>query len=208
MVERVSALAAVYEPGTAGSVSAEGPRVRLREIRGLRIAQIAVWPESLERVRTLLAAANGGRPPPGPGRWIPWGSGAGACVLRVEPLKWWLLGTAAALREAPPPPELAPGDGAGLDLSHARTGIRIGGPQAAELLMRFMPLDLRPAQFSRGAAATGQFGHGSAVVLRVDRQGKPEYRLLLHRSYAEFGWTELVESAAQFGCEILPAEDG
>ncbi len=204
MVERVSALAAVYEPGAAGSIPEGGPRVRLREIRNLRISQIAAWPNTMESVGEALSAAAGGAPAPGPGASVPWG--AGCRLARIEPLKWWLIQSGDAAGDQPALPEIPPGSAVGLDLSHSRTGIRISGSSAAELVMRFMAVDLRPGRFPKGAVASGLFDHVSATVLRSDEEEGPGYDLLLPRTFAESCWLELVEAAARFGAEVFPGE--
>ena len=202
MVERVSALAAVYRAGTAGQIPEGGPHVRLKEIRDLRIRQIAAWPDTVARVRDALASASGGAP--GPGSWMPWGSRAR--LVRVEPLKWWLMKSGAKAVGGPAVPALPSNAAMGLDLSHSRTGIRVTGPSAAPLLMRFMAVDLRGTRFAHGAVATGLFDHVSATVLRDDAGNGPGYDLLLPRTFAESCWLELVEAAERFGVEILPGD--
>ena len=204
MVERVSALAAVYRLGVAGQIPESGPCVRLREIRDLRIAQIAAWPDTFTRVQEALASALGGGSAPRPGSWVPWGSRAR--LARVEPLKWWLMESGEEAANGPAPPELPSDAAMGLDLSHSRTGIRVTGPAAAQLLMRFMAVNLRGTSFAHGAVATGMFDHVSATVLRDDAENGPGYDLLLPRTFSESCWLELVEAAERFGAEILPAD--
>ena len=204
MVERVSALAAVYQPGIVGEILEDvGPRVRLRETRDLCIMQIAAWPETLEHVREALSAALAGAAAPGFGKWVPWG--ADGRLVRVEPLKWWLMGSEEVASD-PALPDLLPGAAVELDLSHSRTGIRITGPSAAELVMRFMSVDLRAGSFPNGAVATGLFDHVAATVLRDDGENEAGYELLLPRTFAESCWPELVEAAGRFGAEILPSD--
>ena len=207
MIDRVSALDAIYEPGFVGLTSAGGPGVRLQQIRDLRIFQVGAWPDCIGRVRAAFTEALGGTPDPGPGAWVGWGKDGR--LARVEPLKWWLIAAGdaasgdAAFGDALP--EFAPDVAVGLDLSHSRTGIRISGPSTAELLMRFMAIDFRAASFSRGSIATGSFDHVAATVLRHDTDGSLQFDLLLPRTFAESCWLELVEAAARFGAEVLPS---
>ena len=204
MVERVSALAAVYRSGVAGQIPESGPRVRLREIKDLRIAQIAAWPDTFTRVQEALVSAPGGGPAPRPGSWVPWGSRARlACV---EPLKWWLMESGEEVTDSPAVPEFPSDVAMGLDLSHSRSGIRVTGPAASQLLMRFMAVDLRAKDFGHGSVATGLFDHVSATVLRDDAGDVPGYDLLLPRTFSESCWLELVEAAERFGAEILPGD--
>lgn len=204
MVERVSALAAVYRAGVAGPVAESGPRVRLEEIRDLRIAQIAAWPDTFARVEEALSSALGGVSAPGPGSWVPWG--ARARLLRVEPLRWWVMEADKAAADRPAVPDLPSDAAMGLDLSHSRTGIRVTGPSADQLLMRFMAVDLRSTSFAHGAVATGLFDHVSATVLRDDTGEGPGYDLLLPRTFAESCWLELFEAAERFGAETVPGD--
>jgi len=114
-------------------------------------------------------------------------------LLRVEPLKWWLLGADA--------PALAPEHGASLDLSHSRTHLRISGAQAAALLNRHLPLDLREASFKEGAVASSALHHVSVTLWRSAHH----YELFIPRGFALSLWEVLLESAAQFGAEVAAA---
>ena len=181
MVERVSALAAVLHPERTGD------RVRLSEVRDLTLRQVAAWPEHAAAVR---AALGGGAP----GRWIEAG---GFRILRVEPLKWWLLA-----QGSPAVPALPAGAAVELDLSHSRCWLRVEGLAARELLLRFLAVDLRDGSFPDGAALTARFGHVSATLLRADAAGEPGYDLLLPRSTAESCWLELLEAAHPLGLEV------
>ena len=200
MVDRVSALDAVFEPGLLGVTPEGGPGVRLQQIRNLRIFQFAAWPDSVGRLSAAFMDAPGGARAPEPGAWVSWGGGR---LARVEPLKWWLIDTGDVMSGVVAP-EFALDIAVGLDFSHSRTGIRISGPLAAELLMRFMAIDLRADSFSPGSIATGLFDHVAATVLCHDTDGGLQFDLLLPRTFAESCWLELVEAAAQFGAELLP----
>ncbi|MGR3913232.1 MAG: sarcosine oxidase subunit gamma, partial [Gammaproteobacteria bacterium] len=95
-------------------------------------------------------------------------------------------------------PALAPEHGAILDLSHSRTHLRIGGVQAATLLNRHLPLDLREASFKQGAVASSALHHAGVTLWRSARG----YELFIPRGFALSLWEILLESAAQFGAEI------
>ncbi len=172
MVERTSALEGHYETGRFGATG--NPGVALREVRDLILWQVAAWPDSAERVAEIAADA----------------AGSNGMLLHVEPLKWWLVGTA--------PPELSEDQGAVLDLSHSRTHVRISGPAAATLLNRHLPLDFREASFPIGTVASTAFHHVGVTLWRSEKG----YELLLPRGFALSLWQMLRESAAQFGYEV------
>lgn len=186
MAERVSALA-----GHADSLrfGIEGdPGVSLSDVGGLRLHQVAAWPDTLAAVGEKAAKAAQVEAAPGPGRAA---AGKGTALLRVEPLKWWLIGA--------PPPALIPDEGATLDLSHARTHVRLAGPQAALLLNRHLPLDLSDASFPVGAVGSSAFHHVGVTLWR----SAAGYELYPPRGFALSLWEMLLESAAQFGAEVI-----
>ena len=185
MVERISALTGHYEPGWLG---AEGdPGVTLSEVPGLVLHQIACWPDTLTAVGAKAAEAAGAEAAPGACRAV---AGDRGSLLRIAPLKWWLLGAS--------PPALAPEDGAILDLSHSRTHLRISGPKAADLIIRHLPLDLGPTGFPVGSVGSSAFHH-VGITLRHSQAG---FELFLPRGFAASLWDMLLESAAQFGAEV------
>ncbi len=172
MVERASALDGHYEPGCFG---ADGdPGVSLSEVRDLTLWQVAAWPDSLAAVSEKAGAA----------------AGTNGTLLLIEPLKWWLVGAQA--------PELQADQGAILDLSHSRTHVKVSGPDATTLLNRHLPLDFREASFPVGSVASTAFHHVGVTLWRSEEG----YELLLPRGFALSLWQMLLESAAQFGCEV------
>ena len=185
MVERVSALADHHRPGRFG---ADGtPGVTLSEVPGLVLHQIAGWPDTLSTVGHEAAEAAGAEAAPGPCHAT---LGERGALLRIAPLKWWLLSVAA--------PALAPEEGATLDLSHSRTHLRIAGPQAVDLLIRHLPLDLRPSAFPVGRVGSSAFHHVGVTLWRSEAG----FELFLPRGFAASLWDMLLESAAQFGAEV------
>jgi len=185
MTERVSALDAHYFPGRYGDPDRLG--VVLELVPDLELRQVAAWPETVAAVGERLARSIGAALAPGPGRAL---GGAEIAVLRIEPLKWWLVGLEA--------PTLPPEQGATLDLSHSRTHIRVSGDEAAAFLNRHLPLDLREASFPPGAVASSAMVHVGIALWRSPLG----YELLLPRGFALSLWQGLVESAEQFGVEV------
>ena len=186
MVNRESALATHYKTGHFGAAETG---VTLSEVHELKLQQVAAWADSLTTVASKIAAVAVCESAPKPGQSA---AGAQATLIRIEPLKWWVLGDVEL-------PEVSPEEGAVLDLSHSRTCIRIEGANAAELLNRHLPLDLREASFAEGAVASTAFHHVGVTLVR--RGGG--YDLFLPRGFAASLWELLVESAEQFGVEVV-----
>ncbi len=183
---RVSALEGHYSQGRFGA--AGEPGVTLREVRDLTLHQIAAWPDTLSTVGAASATSIGAEIVPGPGQAS---VGQAAALLRIEPLKFWIIGVA--------PTPLAADQGATLELSHSRTHLRLAGPQAATLLNRFLPLDLRDSAFPVGSVASTAFHHVGVTLWR----SADGFEIFLPRGFALSLWEMLLEGAAQFGGEVL-----
>ena len=177
--KRVSALDGHYSKGQFGPDSVVG--VRLAEIRELTLHQVASWPETWAASGAKAAKAVGATSAPGLNQAAVGRKGA---LLRVEPLKMWVLGRGA--------PQISPHEGAVLDLSHSRTHLRISGPEAALLLNRHLPLDLRNASFPVGTVASTAFHHVGVALWRSDAG----FEVFLPRGFAVSLWQVLLESAA------------
>jgi len=207
---------------TGAATDAGAAEVILGEVGDLALHQIAAWPDRIDAVGKIAARAAGVAAAPGPGRAVQAAESAAVnsaaataakmatsaesakstqpespppALLRIEPLKWWLIG-------APVAPDIGPQQGAVLDLSHARTRLRIAGPRAAEFLNRHLPLDLRAAAFPEGAVASSQLHHVGVTLWR-SRRG---YELFIPRGYALSVWEVLLQTAAQFDAVTPPAE--
>jgi len=111
-------------------------------------------------------------------------------VLRIEPLKWWVVGAEAPAMDAE--------QGATLDLSHSRTHIRISGPRAATVLNGFIALDLREASFPVGAVGSTDFHHIGVTVWR----SADGYEVFAPRGYGVAIWQMLVEGSEQYGLQV------
>lgn len=189
MVDRVSALAEHYQPGKSGLLS-EGAAagVILQDIRAITLYQVAAWPESIEAIGEIVAEMTGCSRAPGPCRAE---SGKQGSALRVEPLKWWLYGVAA--------PEIDAEQGSMLDISHSRTQLRVTGPQASEFLNRHLSLNLRDSSFPLNSVGSTVIHHVGVTLWRSENG----YELFIPRGFALSLWQGFVESATQFGLEII-----
>ena len=112
-------------------------------------------------------------------------------LWRMEPLKWWLMGKEFSL-----PEDL----GTNLDISYAFTCISISGDNAALLLNRHLPLDLRDKIFLNNSSASSIIHHVSVKLLKFSVDN---YYLLIPRGFALSIWEILLESSKQFGYKIL-----
>jgi len=198
-----------------GTVTDATTEVTLGEIGGLQLQQIAAWPGTVTTVGRIAARAAGVDAAPGPGRAVesvtvnspvesvtvnsaaedsPAAAESPPALLRVEPLKWWLIGRPVA------PVNLTVEQGTVVDLSHSRTRIRITGARAAEFLNRHLPLDLREASFPVAAVAASQLHHVGATLWRSNRG----YDLFIPRGYALSVWEVLLQTARQFNAAVLP----
>lgn len=189
MVEPVSPLAGHVTPGRSGLATQAAPGIRLSERRIASLWQVAAWPDRLSQAGGAAAAAAGVPEAPGPGGTL---AGSAATLMRIEPLKWWIVAATPIDR-----PALDGQDGTVLDLSHARTVIRVEGPDTAALMARLVSLDLRARSFPEGAVASTGLHHSGVTLTR--REGGIEIFAL--RSYALSIWEHVAESAAQFGLE-------
>ena len=184
-LKRVSALASNYAQGQV--IADKNIGVILQELPNLTLWQIATWPDSLSEISRITADTIGVEAAPGPGKSEVLENRA---MLRVEPLKFWIIGITA--------PQISPTKGTILDLSHTRTHVRIAGPQAQVLLNRYLHLDLREKSFAPGSVASTAFHHVGVTLWR----SPSGFELFLPRSFALSIWELLCESAAQFGYEI------
>ena len=186
MVDRASALITNYK---IGSTKVNGIiTLTFKEIRDLDIRQIAAWPSTIESIDLKLANIINTTKAPGFNQAL---SINNTHILRIEPLKWWIIGGGNI--------EIESDEGAIVDLSHAFTSIEIKGDSAEQFFNRHLPLDLRDKSFPVNSTASSAIHHVSVKIWRTD-QG---YRLFIPRGFALSIWKILLETAAQFGYEIL-----
>lgn len=189
MAEWSSALGRHRRPGRYGAPGEVG--VALGEIQPIAVLQFAAWPDKLVCMGRVASKAAGVSKAPSPGRVCHAGP---ASLLRVEPLKWWLVSHDPVAR----PPNMSSDLGAVLDLSHARTLIAVKGPRAETLLAHVMPIDFRTKAFDSTAVVSSAIHHVGVTVWRADGG----FRLLVPRSFAATIWQLLDSIAQQYGLEI------
>lgn len=183
-IARVSALEGHYQKGQHG---AEKSGVVIQEVTNLVLWQMAAWPDSINAAAASLVQRTGVEGVPG------FAKAAGnetLALLRVEPLKFWVVGsdvTSAGAEET-----------VVLDLSHSRTQLRIKGEHATTLLNGYLPLDLREQSFPVNSVASTAFHHVGVTLWR----SPAGYELFLPRGFALSLWELLQESAMQYGLVI------
>ena len=187
MPDRVSALSGHYQIGLLGKGGEPG--VVLSEVPGLILHQVAAWPDTLSSVGVQVAGIIGVSEASGPGTAV---VGPDCALLRIEPLKWWCYNSRQML-------VLDPEQGTTLDMSHSRTHLRVRGPQAQKCLNRLVPLDLRTSSCPVGSVMSTAFHHVGVTVWHSNNG----FELFVPRGFALSLWEVLVETAAQFGAEIV-----
>ena len=186
MVNRESALITKYK---IGSVEVnQGIKLSFHEIKDLSINQIAVWPNTIESVDLKLSKIVNSKSAPSFNQSLSYNN---KHLLRLEPLKWWLIGETNF--------EILSEEGSMLDLSHAFTSIEIKGDIVKEFLNRHLPLDLRDQSFPVNSISSSAVHHVSVKIWRIDEG----YRLFIPRGFALSVWKILLETASQFGYKIV-----
>ena len=185
IIQRASALEGHYNLGHFGDKP--DSNIIFHELKDLKLYQIAFWPNTQKVLEANLLKFTNINSIPDPNQSIFHNNIA---LLRIEPLKVWLLGSEV--------PILEPEKAVILDLSHSRLHLQISGPQTTKLLNSFLPIDLRKAAFPEGKVISTAFHHVGVTLWRT----KAEYNLFLPRGFALSLWELLLDGAAQFGYDV------
>jgi sarcosine oxidase subunit gamma len=150
-----------------------------------RLLQYHAWPDSYAGMAGTVARQCGVAAAPGPGRAV---HGVAGSLLRIHAQRLWLLSERS---EAGGDVTLDAQVGVSLDLSHARSIIRVAEEIAEPLLGRFIAIDLRPHRFAVDDVAIAPLHRVSVVLWR-----RPEgIDILVPRSFARSTWELLAEAA-------------
>jgi heterotetrameric sarcosine oxidase gamma subunit len=199
MPEFRSALAAHVTPGRFGAGDGEAPLVLSERPLGTLI-QIAGWPGGFETAAGAVLKALGFD---GVGGYGVAQSSGDALAFRIAPERV-LIRLPARTAWDKAAANLDPAATPVLDFSHARTVIGIDGAAAADLIARFLPIDLHDSVFGPGRFALSGL-HAVPVMLhrRADGGAGPAFELYAPYTWAASVWESLTESAAPFGYTVI-----
>jgi len=144
-------------------------QVQAREVVGQPMALVAPFKGAAGPLGAALAAAHG-LSWPKPGKVV---QGQG-CQLQ-----WF--GHSHAMLVGCPPSDSLRAHAALSDQSDAWAVVALEGPDAAAVLARLTPLDLRDSQFGPGDTARTELFHMSAAITR---SGAQSYQIMVFRSMA------------------------
>lgn len=194
MFETRSALAERIAAG--GRDGAAGRRtLRLAELRGWHLAQLAVFAGRETEFAGALDALLGGDPPR-----LRDAASIRACgrLYRIAADQYWIV-TADALLLSALARAVPPDIGTVTPLSDSRTRLAVEGPAARTLLANGIAIDLDTAAFRVGQfAQTGL--HQSAVL--IERRSDDRFEIFVLRSYAASTWDWLIDAALPFGYDV------
>lgn len=200
MVEAVAHSALEEQPASErrGAISGASPGVVLAERMLAALAQINGAPEGARTAKALAQLELESRPEPrratagrhatllwtGPGQWL-------AIAARTSAEDFVLV-----LRDA-----VEPLGATVTDLSHARTVIRIAGPDSREVLLKGCPLDIEA--MAKDDCAASLVGHLNALIHCVDER---VFDVYVFRSFGLAMWNWLIDAAEEFGVEVWRRE--
>lgn len=177
-----------------GHYGVEGAGVTVTLVEGLALASLATRgdPQALDApCRTAFGVGL----PTGPRH----AAGPELGFVGLGPGRWLAIGTGAALEERLLA-ALAPGV-AVADQSDAYVLFDVTGPSARTALAKGVAVDLDPAAFAPGDAATTSVALIGVTLWQLD--AAPTYRFAVGRSFAPGFSRFLATSAAEFGCTII-----
>lgn len=165
----------IAKPALSGKSPLTRLATTLSEMPWCRVTSVALFPGKEKAAVKALKPLGFGFPAPNE-----------ALVAGEAALLWtgreqaFLLGAAA--------PAGLEGAAALTDQSDGWAQFLLEGPASAEVLARYVPLDLRLAAFEVNRVVRAPVYHMSAVIHRVSETG---FRVMVFRSMAQTAWHEL-----------------
>ena len=183
---RHSALETLYKVGKYSTSAKKS--LTFKEIKNIKITQIICWPEKIEELNNFLINNLNIKMAPSFNKGIVFENKS---LWRMEPLKWWLFNKEIKISD-----QIA----TILDISHAFTSIEIKGDNSTLFLNRHLPIDLRTKNFPNLSSASTAIHHVSVKLFKISSNN---YCLYIPRGFALSIWEILLETADQFGYEVL-----
>ena len=89
-----------------------------------------------------------------------------------------------------------------VDITSARTGICVAGPEAQPTLAGVTEIDTSPHSFPDMSCAQGSLSQVHATLIRHDLDELPRYYIYVDRAYGEYIWEALLEAGKRY--DITP----
>jgi aminomethyltransferase len=94
---------------------------------------------------------------------------------------------------------LSGADVSAMDMTGARTSLRLAGPAAPAILAELCPADTTPRSMARGALIQAPLAGVRAFITRLDADGEPGYTMMVARDEAAYVWDALLEIGTAHG---------
>jgi sarcosine oxidase, subunit gamma len=92
------------------------------------------------------------------------------------------------------------------DVSDGRVALRLGGPNARDVLAKGCPLDLHPRAFAAGRCAQSLLAKASMLIhLVADDTRGPTFDLYVARSFAHYVYAWLEDAGREYGVQVETA---
>jgi sarcosine oxidase subunit gamma len=127
-------------------------------------------------------------------------SGEGLTCIGMGPAKWLVVLEPDSLVAVDDLADMMAGVAAVIDQTDGHGLLRLSGPRLRDTFAKLVPLDLDPAVFRPGHAATTLAHHIGVTLWQVD--GTPTFDVAVFRSMAEAFRHALEQSAAQYGLDL------
>lgn len=118
-------------------------------------------------------------------------------VARVRPDEWFVMGSASAVGDAIRGLDLS-GYASTVDITYSRMMLRVTGADAAKMMEKVCNLDFSDPMTPNGACAGASVAKVGCDVIRDDVERVRSYRILCDRSFGQYLYDALVDSAAEF----------
>jgi sarcosine oxidase subunit gamma len=161
----------------------------IEEVPGRDLLQVAGWPDSFNAATTRLAQLCGC---PVPRDTVSASTAGATTVFRIGPERLWVASPAERNLGAQLHGAFTSSEAVVTELGHSRTVVRVSGALAADLLARFIAVDLADREFPVGRFAQTALLHTGALVHRV---AGDVFDLYVSRSYALSIWDSVIAAA-------------